>query len=72
MTARPLSTASAGTSIGLVRGVRCGTAACRGSKPSTSRYIDDGLTVIILMNLDDADDDSIAFGVAELYLPDRK
>jgi hypothetical protein len=30
------------------------------------------VTVIILMNLDDADDESIAHGVAELYLPDRK
>ena len=43
-----------------------------GFKAQYHRYIDDGLTVIILMNLDDADDDSIAFGVAELYLPDRK
>ena len=30
------------------------------------------LAEIILMNIDDADDDSIAVGVAEFYLPDRK
>lgn len=36
------------------------------------RYLDDGVTVVILMNLDDADDESIAAGVAERYLPDRR
>jgi CubicO group peptidase (beta-lactamase class C family) len=36
------------------------------------RYVDDGVTVIILMNLDDADDESIAAGVAERYLSDRR
>jgi D-alanyl-D-alanine carboxypeptidase len=35
------------------------------------RYLDDGVTVITLINLDDADDDSIASGVAELYLPKK-
>ena len=35
------------------------------------RYVDDRITVIILMNSDDVDDESIAAGVAELYLPDR-
>ncbi|HZI78574.1 MAG TPA: serine hydrolase domain-containing protein [Vicinamibacterales bacterium] len=35
------------------------------------RYLDDGVTVIVLINLDDADDDSIAAGVAELYLPKK-
>jgi len=43
-----------------------------GFKAKYHRYIDDGVSVIILMNIDDADDDSIALGVAELYLPDRK
>lgn len=36
------------------------------------RYDDDRVTVILLMNLDDVDDDSIAAGIAELYLSDRK
>jgi hypothetical protein len=35
------------------------------------RYVDDGVTIIILMNSDDVDDETIAFGVAELHLPDR-
>jgi len=35
------------------------------------RYIDDGVTVAMLMNLDDVDDDTIALGVAELHLPPR-
>jgi D-alanyl-D-alanine carboxypeptidase len=35
------------------------------------RYIDDRVTIVVLMNLDDADDETIAFGVAELHLPDR-
>jgi D-alanyl-D-alanine carboxypeptidase len=43
-----------------------------GFKAQFHRYLDDGVTVIMLINLDDADDDSIASGVAELYLPDRK
>jgi CubicO group peptidase (beta-lactamase class C family) len=34
-----------------------------------ARYVDDRLTIIILINLDDADEDSIARGVASLYLP---
>ena len=33
------------------------------------RYYDDRVTVITLINLDDADDDSIAVGVAERFLP---
>ena len=36
------------------------------------RYLDDRVSVIILLNSDDADDDTILTGVAELYLPDRK
>ena len=43
-----------------------------GFKAQYHRYINDGVSVIILMNIDDADDESIAVGVAELYLPDRK
>jgi D-alanyl-D-alanine carboxypeptidase len=43
-----------------------------GFKAQYHRYLDDGVSVIILMNLDDADDESIAIGVAELYLPGRK
>ena len=42
-----------------------------GFKAQLHRYLDDRVTVIMLMNLDDADDDSIAFGIAELHLPDR-
>jgi D-alanyl-D-alanine carboxypeptidase len=42
-----------------------------GFKSQMHRYYDDRLTVIMLINLDDADDDSIADGVAELYLPER-
>ena len=34
-----------------------------------ARYVDDRLTIIILINLDDADEDLIARGVAALYLP---
>ena len=72
MTACPPSTASGGTSVEVARGARSGTAAaCQDSKRMHHRYIDDGVSVIILMNLDDADDESIALGVAELYLPDR-
>ena len=33
------------------------------------RFIDDRLTVITLVNQDDADDAAIARGVAALYLP---
>lgn len=33
-----------------------------------TRFVDDRLTVIVLMNLDDADVESIALGVADLYL----
>jgi D-alanyl-D-alanine carboxypeptidase len=43
-----------------------------GFKAQFHRYLDDGVTVIMLINLDDADDDSIAAGIADLYLPDRK
>ena len=42
-----------------------------GFKAQLHRYLDDRVTVIVLINLDDADDDTIAAGVAELHLPDR-
>lgn len=42
-----------------------------GFKSNLRRYLDDRVTVIVLMNLDDADDEAIAFGIAELHLPDR-
>jgi D-alanyl-D-alanine carboxypeptidase len=42
-----------------------------GFKAQFHRYLDDGLTVIVLINLDDADDDSIAAGIAEFYLPEK-
>lgn len=34
------------------------------------RYLDDRVTIVVLLNLDDADDETIARGVAELHLPD--
>ena len=43
-----------------------------GFKSQMHRYYDDRVTVIMLINLDDADDDSIAAEVAELYLRDRR
>jgi D-alanyl-D-alanine carboxypeptidase len=36
------------------------------------RYLDDRVSVIVLMNSDDVDDETILVGVANLYLPDRK
>jgi D-alanyl-D-alanine carboxypeptidase len=35
------------------------------------RFLDDRVTVVLLINLDDVDDESIALGVADLYLPER-
>jgi CubicO group peptidase (beta-lactamase class C family) len=35
------------------------------------RYLDDRISVIVLMNSDDVDDETILAGVANLYLPDR-
>ena len=34
-----------------------------------ARFVDDRLTVVVLMNLDDADVESLAHGIAALYLP---
>ena len=39
-----------------------------GFRAVLSRFVDDGLTVIVLMNLDDADREAIVDGVAALYL----
>ncbi len=34
-----------------------------------ARFVDDRLTIIVLMNLDDADPELIVHGVAAFYLP---
>jgi D-alanyl-D-alanine carboxypeptidase len=40
-----------------------------GFRAKFARFVDDRLTIIVLMNLDDVDVDSIVRGVAEFYLP---
>ncbi len=40
-----------------------------GFRADIARLVDAGLTVIVLMNLDDGDIDTIVRGVAALYLP---
>jgi CubicO group peptidase (beta-lactamase class C family) len=40
-----------------------------GFRAGFARFVDQGLTIIVLMNLDDVDLDSIVRGVAQLYLP---
>ena len=40
-----------------------------GTRAEFARFVDDGLTIILLMNLDDVDKDAILYGVAKLYLP---
>jgi CubicO group peptidase (beta-lactamase class C family) len=40
-----------------------------GARADIARFVDDELTVIVLMNLDDVDIDAIVLGVATLYLP---
>jgi CubicO group peptidase (beta-lactamase class C family) len=40
-----------------------------GFRAVLARYVDDGLTIIVLMNLEDADREAIVDGVAALYLP---
>jgi hypothetical protein len=40
-----------------------------GFRAGFARFVDDGLTVIVLMNLDDVDLESIVRGVARVYLP---
>ncbi len=40
-----------------------------GFRAEFARLLDDQLTIIVLMNLDDVDIDSILLGIANLYLP---
>jgi len=40
-----------------------------GFRAEFARFVDDRLTIIILMNLDDVDKDSILYGVAGFFLP---
>ena len=40
-----------------------------GFQSEFARYVDDGLSVAVLINLDDADVEHIALGVADLHLP---
>ena len=40
-----------------------------GVRTKFARFVDDRLTIIVLINLDDVDVDSIVYGIATLYLP---
>ena len=40
-----------------------------GARGDIARFVDDELTVIVLMNLDDVDIDAIVLGIAAIYLP---
>ena len=40
-----------------------------GFRSDIARFVDDDLTIIVLMNLDDVDIGSIVNGLAQLYLP---
>ena len=42
-----------------------------GARADLARFVDDGLTIIVIMNLDDVDINAIVRGVATLYLPAR-
>jgi CubicO group peptidase (beta-lactamase class C family) len=42
-----------------------------GARADIARFVDDGLTIILTMNLDDVDINAIVSGVATLYLPRR-
>jgi CubicO group peptidase (beta-lactamase class C family) len=42
-----------------------------GARADLARFVDDGLTIIVTMNLDDVDINAIVRGVATLYLPTR-
>lgn len=42
-----------------------------GFRADIARFVDDGLTIIALMNLDDVDIDAIVEAVASVYLPTR-
>ena len=43
-----------------------------GFRADIARFVDDGLTIIVLMNLDDVDIDAIVRGLAAIYLPGRE
>ena len=60
-----------GWMIGAVKGQRLvhHSGGMPGARASFARFVDSGLTIIVLMNLDDVDIDSIVHGLAELYLP---
>jgi hypothetical protein len=40
-----------------------------GTRADLARFVDDGLTIIVMMNLDDVDINVIVSGLATLYLP---
>lgn len=40
-----------------------------GARANVARFVDQRLTIIVLMNLDDVDIDAIVMGLSELYLP---
>jgi CubicO group peptidase (beta-lactamase class C family) len=42
-----------------------------GARADIARFVDAGVTIIVLMNLDDVDIDAIVNGLATLHLPDR-
>ena len=42
-----------------------------GARADIARFVDDGVTIILIMNLDDVDINPIVAGVAKLYLPAR-
>jgi hypothetical protein len=44
-------------------------AECLGFRDQFARFLDDRLSIIVVMNLDDVDIDSICRGIADLYLP---
>lgn len=46
------------------------TGGMTGFRAGFARFVDDGLSVVVLMNLDDVDPHAILFGVARLYLPE--
>ena len=40
-----------------------------GFRAEFARFVDDRLTIVVLTNLDDVDVESLAHGIAALYLP---
>ena len=60
-----------GWQLGELRGHRLvhHTGGMNGFRSGFARFVDDGLSVIVLMNLDDVDIGSILLGVASLWLP---